>query len=321
MTIFSALLLVDFFFGRSLVAVVDAQLGNESTRISLGSVACAELNGARLTAVTCNNNFDAAASFPPTGTSLGMGTAASGFATFASGLLSQATGDVATAIGFNVTAGGNSSVAFGVDTRTVSDDGAYADGTCGGCFVTGKLSTAVGDWCVATGYNTLARGYASSAFGEGTVASSWGEVALGLYNEIDFGRTEAQLGSASVIPTFNESDVALRVGIGCDPNPMYGGIGCPERRRLDALRVYKSGRLCLKKLDGSVLPDVQSAIESLQAENALMRQQLDVLQQEIDSLKSTSSSDAVISSSSTVSRIRIAIETTLMISLTYFSVP
>jgi len=243
MTIFSALLLVGFSFGRSLVAVVDAQLGNESTRISLGSVACAELNGARLTAVTCNNNFDAAASFPPTGTSLGMGTAASGFATFASGLLSQATGDVATAIGFNVTAGGNSSVAFGVDTRTVSDDGAYADGTCGGCFVTGKLSTAVGDWCVATGYNTLARGYASSAFGEGTVASSWGEVALGLYNEIDFGRTEAQLGSASVIPTFNESDVALRVGIGCDPNPMYGGIGCPERRRLDALRVYKSGRL------------------------------------------------------------------------------
>ena len=73
------------------------------------------------------------------------------------------------------------------------------------------------------------------AIGSGAIAKTYGEVALGLYPEIS-NLTIEEKRNHSVIPTFREQDVVLRVGNGCNKLPDSGGIGCPNDRRSDALR-------------------------------------------------------------------------------------
>merc|ERR1712031_134126 len=80
--------------------------------------------------------------------------------------------------------------------------------------------------------------------------------------------TDEQRKHKAVIATVDETDTVLRVGIGCNTEwqSHSGGTGCKKSRRLDALRVYKSGALYLKKPDGKVIPDVQAALEKSQQE-------------------------------------------------------
>merc|ERR1711871_786014 len=105
--------------------------------------------------------------------------------------------------------------------------------------------------------------------GEEMQATTFGEVALGSYGEID----EWRFGQ-DVVPTVPawgnnaSTDLALRIGIGyCakytgTPNPF---TVCGEEVRMDGLRLYKNGTLWLKRNDGSKpLADVQGAIEALQ---------------------------------------------------------
>ena len=146
------------------------------------------------------------------------------------------------------------------------------------------MTTTIGDWSTAMGSSTTARGYASLAMGEGTQANSFGEVALGLYTETEPHRSEAELRNRSVIPIFDESDVVLRVGIGCPGALAAGGYGCKESRRLDALRVYKSGALYLKKPSGQVIPDVQGAIEQCQGDLQETKQELSALKDTVAAL-------------------------------------
>lgn len=196
--------------------------------------------------------------------------------------------EIATAIGFNTSAGGKASFAMGVNTRTISDPNVPGGGSCGGCVSMGFETTTMGDWTTAMGSHTTARGYASTAMGEGTVANTFGEVALGLYTETG-NYSEEELQNQSVIPTFDEKDVVLRVGIGCPKSGQLdaGGFGCKTNGPLDALRVYKSGALYLKKHDGSVVEDVQASLEKCQTDYSEMRAELTATKLELDTVKTT----------------------------------
>jgi hypothetical protein len=102
------------------------------------------------------------------------------------------------------------------------------------------------------------------ALGEGTAATSWGEVALGLFTESDPNLTPEQARNQTVIRNFDPDQVVLRVGIGCsnDPFQFPNGppSGCDGRGSHDALRIYKNGTLYLKRLNGDTMYDVQKEI-------------------------------------------------------------
>ncbi|CAB9526715.1 expressed unknown protein [Seminavis robusta] len=188
-------------------------------------------------------------------------------------LFASASGNVAMAIGFNSTAASNSSFAAGVNSRTVSDPLVPGGSSGGGAVSMGIDCASTGDWAMSLGSGSEAVGYASAAIGEHAVAHTWGEVSLGLYTEIPELSLDEQR-SQAVIPTFREEDVALRVGVGCAKKEHVGGVGCEEEKRHDAMRVYKSGRLYLKKLDGSVIEDVADAISTLKAEMQSLKEAL-----------------------------------------------
>lgn len=145
----------------------------------------------------------------------------------------------------------------------------------------GYGTTTIGDWTTAMGSGTTARGYASMAMGMGTEAHTYGEVALGLFTELS-NHTEEELRNQSVIPTFDERDVVLRVGIGCPEVLPAGGYGCKKAQRLDALRVYKDGALYLKKPSGESIPDVQAAIEKCHTEQEDTKLELSIMKQELE---------------------------------------
>merc|ERR1712190_285827 len=187
-------------------------------------------------------------------------------------------------MGFNTTAGGRSSVAMGVNTRTISDPTVPGGDSCGGCVAMGYGTTSIGDWTTAMGSGTTARGYASMAVGMGTEARTYGEVALGLFTELS-NHTEEELRNQSVIPTFDERDVVLRVGIGCPSVLPAGGFGCKKAQRLDALRVYRNGALYLKKPSGDEIPDVQAAIEKCHSDQLETKAELQSVRQELDKTK------------------------------------
>lgn len=212
-------------------------------------------------------------------------TTASGGISNAFGMLATANGSVSTAMGYNTTAGGDSSIAMGVSTRTFSDPNVPGGSSCGGCISTGFSTTTIGDWATAMGSGSTARGYASTALGDGTLANTWGEVALGLFTQTEPEHTEEELRNASVIPAFDERDVVLRVGIGCTQAVPGGGVGCTTPRRLDALRVYKSGALFLQNSDGQIVPDVQAALELCSAENKATKRELGKIKRALEELE------------------------------------
>merc|ERR1712187_1082042 len=186
--------------------------------------------------------------------------------------------------GYNTSAGGSSSLAMGVSTKTVSDPNVPGGSSCGGCVAMGLMTTTIGDWTTAMNSETTARGYASTAMGHGTQSYTFGEVALGIFTELSE-HTEEELQNQSVIPTFDERDPVLRVGIGClNPLPA-GGFGCKKAQRLDALRVYKSGALYLKKPNGKFIPDVQEAIETCQLAHEQTKEELRTIKQDLQKTK------------------------------------
>eukprot|EP00931_Biecheleriopsis_adriatica_P028613 TRINITY_DN17064_c0_g1_i1.p1 TRINITY_DN17064_c0_g1~~TRINITY_DN17064_c0_g1_i1.p1 ORF type:complete len:289 (-),score=69.62 TRINITY_DN17064_c0_g1_i1:261-1127(-) len=199
---------------------------------------------------------------------------------------SSSSASLGTALGYNTTAGGKASFAMGVNAQTISDPNVPGGSSCGACVATGFSTVAIGDWTTAMGSHTKARGYASTALGEGTVASTFGEVALGLYTETgDY--SEEELQNHSVIPAFDENDVVLRVGIGCPKSGQLdaGGFGCKTKGPLDALRVYKSGALFLKKPNGKVVEDVQAAIEKCQTDYDDLKEEFDATKQQLGAVK------------------------------------
>merc|ERR1712178_78295 len=165
-----------------------------------------------------------------------------------------ASGTLSAAFGWNTDAGSSTSVAFGVKTKCVNDTTVpgeqctngkcWRTGSCGGCVAMGSETTTVGDWSTSMGEKTLAHGYASASLGFGSEAYSLGEVALGMWTEQP-DLTDEQRKHKAVIATVDENDTVLRVGIGCNTEwqSHSGGTGCKKSRRLDALRVYKSGAL------------------------------------------------------------------------------
>jgi len=210
----------------------------------------------------------------------------SGWASLATGMNTQAIGTLSTAMGYQSMAQGSSSVAIGVNTRTVSDPTVPGGSSCGGCVSMGQGTTTIGDWATAMGQGTTARGYASASMGFNTRARAFGEVALGVNSEIDDPpRSEAELRNMSVIPVWDPEDVVLRVGVGCSTALPAGGFGCKEDKPLDALRVYKSGALFLKRYaDGKSMPDVQAAIETCQEDHKKTKQELKELKGTIAAL-------------------------------------
>lgn len=251
-----------------LLPLVASQIRAQQFDYSAGAVHCVEAGaGVTVSAIGCGNFTGGS------GTALGFGTEAPGFASYAFGQLASATGNVAMAIGFNTTAASNSSFAAGVNSRTVSDPLVPGGSSGGGAVSMGIDCASTGDWAMSVGSGSEAVGYASAAIGEHAVAHTWGEVSLGLYTEIPRLTPDEQR-SHAVIPTFSEEDVALRVGIGCSKKEHVGGIGCEEEKRHDALRVYKSGRLYLKKLDGSVIEDVADEISMLKREMQSLKEEL-----------------------------------------------
>ena len=197
--------------------------------------------------------------------SLGSGTSAAGFTATALGYQTSASGFAATAMGYQCSASGSTSFAGGSQTQTFSDPEVPGGSSAGGAFSFGNTCKSSGDWSLSFGSKSEASGYTSAAVGYGAVAMTWGEVALGLYPEMA-NMTAEEKRNQSVIPTFHEQDVVLRVGNGCQKLDYLGGIGCETEQRRDALRVYKSGQLYLKKLDGTVVEDVAAEIVALRAE-------------------------------------------------------
>merc|ERR1712187_1097463 len=186
--------------------------------------------------------------------------------------------------GYNTSAGGSSSLAMGVSTKTVSDPNVPGGSSCGGCVAMGLMTTTIGDWTTAMNSETTARGYASTAMGHGTQSYTFGEVTLGLFTELSE-HSEEELQNQSVIPTFDEDDPVLRVGIGClNPLPA-GGTVCKKSQRLAGLRVYKSGALYLKKSNGKFIPDVQAAIETCQTKHEEAKEEITTIKQELKMVK------------------------------------
>ena len=232
------------------------------------SIQCVSLpDGTTLATAGCNTTtsitFGYGTSAPGfVGTALGYQTSAAGFAATSLGQSSSATGAVAFAYGYQTVAGGATSLAGGSGSQTFSDPTVPGGSSAGGAVSLGLDCKSTGDWSLSFGSHSEASGYTSAAIGSGAIANTWGEVALGLYPE-EANLTDAQKRNQSVIPTFREEDVVLRVGNGCQKLDSVGGIGCDEDRRSDALRVYKSGQLYLKKLDGTTVEDVAAEITAL----------------------------------------------------------
>lgn len=252
-----------------------------SQEVSQVSIQCISLPGSTtgdtiLATANCNASS--------TSVSLGFGTSAPGFTAAAFGYETTASVFAATAIGQSSNANGLLSIAYGYDTiaggatslaggsgsQTFSDADVPGGSSAGGAVSIGDTCKSSGDWSLSFGSHSEASGYASGAIGCGAISNTWGEIALGLYPE-EANLTTEEKRNQSVIPTFREQDVVLRVGNGCEKLSEVGGIGCETERRSDALRVYKSGKLYLKKLDGTVVEDVAAEIMKLQEEVAELR--------------------------------------------------
>ena len=123
------------------------------------------------------------------------------------------------------------------------------------------------------------------ALGEGTAATSWGEVALGLFTESDPDLTPEQARNQTVIRNFDPDQVVLRVGIGCsnDPFQFPNGPppGCAGRGSHDALRVYKNGTLYLKRLNNDTMYDVQKEITTCNMRSLSMQDSVTKLESKL----------------------------------------
>lgn len=231
---------------------------------------------------------------PPTpqnlGTSIpaGVNTAREA-STVAIGYQATALERTAMAFGFNVEAQSSGSLATGMYTKTYIDKTTPTKHSAGGSTAMGFGTMAIGDFSMATNSNTTARGYCSTAMGEGTEAKAFGELAAGLYTENDGPYTNAypvipsstsnasypwpegaQYGSpTSAQILLNKDDAVLRIGIGqCEEygtNPASPYWNCKKAKRMDGLRLHRNGRLYLRKADGSKIEDVQETIMSLQS--------------------------------------------------------
>lgn len=235
-----------------------------------GAVLCAEIQpNVTATSITCD-----ASGAPSLAIALGYDTRASPTMGTAFGMQTHAAGNISTAIGYNTTAEGRSSFTAGANSRTWNDPLVPGGDSAGGAVSMGLDTISRGDWAFSLGKKAFANGYVSAAIGDGTIAQTWGEIALGMYNEINPNLTEAELRNRSVIPVYDEEDPVLRVGVGCSPSYDVGGIGCPEEKRVDALRIYKSGRLYLKNTDGETVEDVLAELKSLRSELEAVKEEL-----------------------------------------------
>lgn len=251
-----------------------------------GAVICAEVQpNVTATAITCD------ASGPPSlSIALGYDTRASAVMGTAFGMQTHASGNISTATGFNTTAAGRTSFTAGSNSLTWNDPLVPGGDSAGGAVSMGLDTVSRGDWSFSLGKKGFANGYVSAAIGDGTIAQTWGEIALGMYNEINTNLTEQELRNRSVIPVYDEEDPVLRVGVGCSPSYKVGGVGCPQEKRVDALRIYKSGRLYLKNTEGETVEDVLVELKSLRAELEAVKEELAELKR---ATTSTSSRRAV----------------------------
>ncbi|WP_406683191.1 hypothetical protein N1F78_10910 [Seonamhaeicola sp. MEBiC1930] len=178
----------------------------------------------------------------------GVNATAFGYATWATGdystvfgYESEATGDESTAFGQNTLASGYASFSTGNQTEAIGD---YSS-------TFGQFSKTEGDGAVAFGYETEAKGFKSAAFGEGTVASgdisstfgvgtiaeSYGQTSVGLYN------TEV---TANRVKEIDEDDRLFVIG---------NGTG--NSNRSDALVMLKNGDT---KINGALeVEEIQAA--------------------------------------------------------------
>ncbi len=144
--------------------------------------------------------------------------------------------------GFTYSGNGDYKLMLGLSNTITSDYFGFAHGqghtvSGRGAHALGGYSTASGDWSGTFNIFNEATGYSSAAMGIGTLARSWGEVAVGTYN------TTYTPASAT---TFNAADRAFVVG--------YGQSGAT----LDAFAVWKNGSIGIGK---ATIPDASAIVE------------------------------------------------------------
>ncbi|EOD10895.1 hypothetical protein EMIHUDRAFT_447846 [Emiliania huxleyi CCMP1516] len=111
-------------------------------------------------------------------------------------------------------------------------------------FSSGHGTEANGHISTAMGMATVAGGDVSTSMGVGTYAASYGEVAIGMYNEAPAAASTHGIASA---------DAVLRVG-----------TGSSAKARRDSLRVMKSGAVVVLAADGTTF-DVATELAKISA--------------------------------------------------------
>ena len=111
-------------------------------------------------------------------------------------------------------------------------------------FSSGHGTEANGHISTAMGMATVAGGDVSTSMGVGTYATSYGEVAIGMYNEAPAAASTHGIASA---------DAVLRVG-----------TGSSAKARRDSLRVMKSGAVVVLAADGTTF-DVATELAKISA--------------------------------------------------------
>ncbi|MBP7346387.1 MAG: tail fiber domain-containing protein [Sediminibacterium sp.] len=182
-------------------------IGIGAIDLSLSTNASTTQGATGQTSIAMGQNSTASGS---NSTAMGLGTFASGDYSTAIGVNTISSGNTSTAIGLSTTASGQVSTAIGNGT-TASGDQSTAMGV--GTIASGNQSTAMGDGTTALGNNSIAMGQNSRASGRSatsmgvnTIARSFGELALGVFNDT----------LASVVPLSfaNDANRVLTVGNG-----------------------------------------------------------------------------------------------------------
>ena len=206
-------------------------------------------------------------------------TVASGICSHAEGEGSTATATAVHAEGFQSTATATAAHAEGYETQAIgpfshaSNRNTVADGIC--AHAEGESTSALADAAHSEGYFTQATGFASHSEGTNTIASGTASSASGTF-------TRADQNNQTAIGQYNLLD---------QTGAMFTvGIGTSEANRNDAFQVYNSGLVAVPDTlqVGNQLnvqgQDILQLILDLQASNAALQSQIQLLQEQIDIL-------------------------------------
>ncbi|MER3329573.1 MAG: hypothetical protein RIF34_08360, partial [Candidatus Kapaibacterium sp.] len=216
-----------FFFDNSKAAFRAGGISNKFWDIdSLGQNSFASGNNTKAIGTSSTAFGKSTRATGASSTSLGESTTASGTNSTAMGIYSNATGSYAISAGFNASSSGNTSLATGLSTTASGDYstsmGGFTDAIGSYSTATGDYTSAVGFAAFSSGFKTEANGDISAAFGDSTIAESYGEFVVGSF-DTDYTPNDAT--------NYNAADRVFVVGNGT------------SSARSDALIIYKNGNM------------------------------------------------------------------------------